>query len=369
MGRERIERIDCMTVALPLERPLWASGLRIDKREFFLIRAETGSGCVGYGFHKSRGLVLDRIVADNLAPIVQGMDPLASERIWNAMYNGTLLAGRTGAVMRAIGTLDIAIWDIRARLAGLPLHQLLGGFRERCPILLVTGYYEEEPLDLGPMIEDMQAHLAEGFRKFKIAGGMLEDDAELERVRTARQTLGPEPGLVVDVNWVWSDLKQALRNARRWEAFDLAWIEEPFPPGSTHLRKRFADASPVPLGIGDEQCGVPFFRDLMATQSADVIRVDTPVLGGITPTLRVIALAGAWGLPVSPHIYPEINIHLSAAFEHVEAVEAFSRRSALYQIDRFITPPLTYDRGHAIAPTVPGLGFTVDWEALREFAI
>ncbi|MBT8447734.1 MAG: mandelate racemase/muconate lactonizing enzyme family protein [Gammaproteobacteria bacterium] len=369
MSAERIERIDCMSLALPLERPLWASGLRIARREFFVVRVETASGCVGFGFHKSRGLILDRIVTDNLAPVVTGMNPLEVERIWSAMHQGTLLAGRTGAVMRAIGALDIAIWDIRAQLAGLPLHQLLGGYRETCPILLVTGYYEENPLDLGPMIKDMNAHLADGFEQFKIAGGMLGDEDEFERIRTARQTLGQGPGLVVDVNWVWHDLKRALRNARRWEQFDIGWIEEPFPPGSTHMRKRFADESPVPLGIGDEQCGVAFFRDLMASQSADVIRVDTPVLGGITPTLRVIAMASAYGLPVSPHIYPEINVHLAAAFGNVTAVEAFSRRSALYQIDRFITPPLEYAGGQAVAPAAPGLGFTMDWDAMRNFAV
>ena len=112
-----------------------------------------------------------------------------------------------------------------------------------------------------------------------------------------------------------------------------------------------------------------FFRDLIASDSVDVVRVDTPVLGGITPALRVIALADAAGLPVSPHIYPEINIHLAAAFANVVAVEMFSSRTELYQIDRFISAKLEISGGAAIAPSRPGLGFDLDWAALLRHAI
>jgi len=369
MTADTIERVECMTIALPLTRPLWASGLKITRREYFVVRVHTASGLTGVGFHKSRGLTLDRIVHDNLAPIVTGMDVWEIQRVWRAMYQGTLLAGRSGAVMRAIGTLDIALWDLRGRSAGLPLHRLLGGYRDHCPTILVTGYYEQDPSDLGPMAEDLRHHVEQGFSTFKIAGGMLSDTDELQRLEAARKALGEASGLIVDVNWVWHDLKRALRNARRWEAFDIEWIEEPFPPGSTQFRKRFARESPVRLGIGDEQCDVAFFRDLMTSESADVIRLDTPVLGGITPALRVIAMAEAFGLPVSPHIYPEINVHLAAAFENVIAVEMFSQTSGLYQIDQFIEPKLAIAAGQAPAPQGPGLGISLNWEAMQRHAI
>ena len=180
---------------------------------------------------------------------------------------------------------------------------------------------------------------------------MLDLAGDTRRIAEARRNVGDAADLAVDVNWVWSDLKEALRAARTWEPYRLRWIEEPFPPGSIRANRRFSRESLIPLAIGDEQSGVSFFRDLIASDSVDVIRVDTPVLGGITPALRVIALADAAGLPVSPHIYPEINIHLAAAFANVVAVEMFSSRTELYQIDRFISAKLEISRGAAIAPS------------------
>lgn len=364
MTPDRIEGVECLTVSLPLARPLWASGLRITHREYLAVRILTAAGRCGVAFHKSRGLHLNRIVERNLAPHLIGRDPWTVERLWYEMYQATLLSGRTGAVMRALGTLDIALWDLRAQMAGVPLHRLLGGFRDRCRVLLVSGYYEEDPNETAPMVEDLAHHARLGFDFFKIAAGMLDAGADGRRIAAAREAIGPAAELVVDVNWVWEDLKEALRTARRWEGHRLRWIEEPFPPGSTAKRRAFARRSPVALALGDEQSGVALFHDLIATRSVDVVRVDTPVLGGITPTLRVIAMADAAGLPVSPHIYPEINVHLAAAYRNVLAVETFSTRSDLYQIDRFITPGLDFDGGSVAAPKLPGLGFQLDWSAL-----
>lgn len=364
VSEDRVQSVEAITVSLPLRKPIWASGLRIAQRDFLVVRALTSSGRCGYGFHKSRGVALDRVVRENLAPLVVGKSPWEVERIWDEMHRATLFSGRTGAVMRALGTLDIALWDLRAQLAGVPLHRLLGGYRWECRTLLVTGYYEEDPHELGPLLEDIEYHAHRGVDFFKIAVGMLDLAGDTRRIAEARRVAGPAADLAVDVNWVWSELKQALRAARAWEPYHLRWIEEPFPPGSTRARRRFAHESPIPLAIGDEQSGVAFFRDLIDSDSVDVVRVDTPVLGGITPTLRVIALADAAGLPVSPHIYPEINIHLAAAFPNVVAVEMFSSRTELYQIDRFISSKLEIRGGVVMAPSEPGLGLDLDWASL-----
>ncbi len=369
LSEDRVQSVEAVTVSLPLAKTVWASGLRITQRDFLVVRVRTKSGRCGYGFHKSRGITLDRIVRDNLAPSVIGKSPWEVERIWDEMYRTTLFSGRTGAVMRALGTVDIALWDLRAQLAGAPLHRLLGGYRSECRILLVTGYYEEDPHELKPLLEDVEYHALQGIDFFKIAAGMLDLTGDTRRIAEARRVAGEAADLAVDVNWVWSDLKQALRAARLWEPYRLSWIEEPFPPGSTRARRRFAQESPIPLAIGDEQSGVAFFRDLIHNDSVDVVRVDTPVVGGITPTLRIIALADAAGLPVSPHIYPEINIHLAAAFPNVVAVEMFSSRTELYQIDRFISSKLELRGGAAIAPSQPGLGFDLDWESLLRHTI
>ena len=363
-----ISAVDCMTVRLPLEEPLWAAGLEITIRDFFIVRVTTRGGLSGYGFLKCRGVRLDAFVSEVLGPLILGEDPRRTEAIWHKMMHATFLPGRVGAVLRAIGCIDIALWDLKAQLANEPLYRLLGGANTEVKALVVAGYYGRNPDDTTQMAADLRSLRADGFSAFKIAGGMLSRARETPRIATARNAIGPDAELVVDVNWCWSDLKSALAAAREWAQFDLAWIEEPFPPGSTAKRQAFSRQSPIALGIGDEQGGVSFFRDLMAAGSADVIRLDTPVTGGITPSLRIIALAEAYGLPVSPHIYPEVNQHLALAFQTVGAVELFDPAGSLYQINRFITPGLQIKAGILYPPDAPGLGFSMDWPALTEFS-
>lgn len=369
MATDLIERVEAMTVSLPLQRPVWASGLRITLRDFLVVRVTLASGRMGYGFHKSRGVALDRIVTDNLAPLILGKDTWNVERLWQRMHEGTLLAGRTGAVLRTIGTVDIALWDLRAQLAGVPLHRLLGGYRDDCEALLVTGYYEEDPLDWEPMTRQLAAWRTEGGSFFKIAAGMLAPEVDEGRIAVARESIGPQAALAADVNGVWTDVKHALRAAKLWEKHRLRWIEDPFPTDQNAKRRQFTKRSPIAIAIGDEQGSAAYFMDLIATQALDVVRLDTPVVGGITPALRIMAIADASGLPVSPHLYPEINIHIAAAFRNVVAVETFGTRSDLYQIDKFIEPGLELRHGRMLAPQSPGLGFRLDWHELAKHSI
>jgi len=365
MTDDAIAAVDCMSVRLPLGRPLWAAGLEIVARDFFIVRVRTASGRAGYGFVKSRGVRLDAIVAENLAPLLIGRDPRRTEALWHAMMRATVLPGRAGAVLRAIGCVDIALWDLKAQLAGEPLFRLLGGAKDRARAMAVTGYYEREPDETGPMHESLAAMRASGFTMFKIAGGMLSAAREAPRLAAAREAIGTGAELVVDVNWCWTDLKAALATARDWAAFDLSWIEEPFAPGSNAQIRAMVAQSPVRIGVGDEQGGLAFFRDLMASESVDVVRLDTAVAGGITPALRIIALAEAHGLPVSPHLYHEINVHLATAFETVIAVELFPPGGELYQIDRFLRTETRVENGHLVPSGEPGLGFDPDWAALE----
>lgn len=365
MSEEAIAAVEGLTVRLPLGRPLWAAGLEIRARDFFVVRVRTRSGRAGHGFVKSRGVRLDAIVAETLAPLLLGRDPRRTEALWQAMMAATQLAGREGAVLRAIGCVDVALWDLKGQLCGEPLFRLLGGARERVRAMGVAGYYERDPDDTGPMRADLGALAAAGFTMFKIAGGMLPAARERPRLEAARAAIGPAAGLVVDVNWCWHDLKRALATARDWAAFDLAWIEEPFAPGASAQIRAFRAQSPVPVGIGDEQGGLAFFRDLMARESVDVVRLDTAVAGGITPALRILALAEAHGLPVSPHLYHEINLHLGCAFRSVVAVELFRPGGELYQIDRFLRSDARLAEGHLVPADAPGLGLDVDWAGLE----
>lgn len=364
-----IDKVEALTVRLALERPLWASGLRIAVRDFLIVRVILADGRCGYGFHQSRGVALDRIVRDNLAPLLVGQDPWDVERLWQRMHEATLLAGRTGAVLRTIGTVDIALWDLRAQLAGVPLHRLLGGYRTDCEALLVTGYYEEDPLDCSPMQRQLEAWRAEGCSFFKIAAGMLAPEADERRIAAARAAIGTNATLVADINGAWTEVKHALRAVRLWERYGLRWVEDPFPIDYTAQRRDFTRRSPVAVAVGDEQGTPGYFLDLVTTRALDVLRLDTPVVGGITPALRILGIAAAAGLPVSPHLYPEINVHLAAAFQNVLAVETFGPCSDLYQIDKFIHPGLELRHGRLLPPDAPGLGFRLDWDGLAMHSI
>jgi L-alanine-DL-glutamate epimerase-like enolase superfamily enzyme len=168
------------------------------------------------------------LIDDLLAPSLIGEDPSYTEGLWERLYQRTIHAGQRGILMRALSTLDIALWDIKGKELGAPVCRLLGGCRDRVPVLVVAGYYEEGK---GPeqLAREMRRYAERDFTLLKFVAGALGPEEDAARIRAVREAVGPRARLMLDIDWGWRQVKDALAAVKLWEPYRLELVEEPFP--------------------------------------------------------------------------------------------------------------------------------------------
>ncbi len=363
----RIKTVRAIALSIPLESPvILGGGLRIAEREYLLVALTTDTGLTGVGWSYTRGGDLAGAVRRNLQPLVEGENLLETERLWEKMYLATRFIGRSGLVMRALSAVDIALWDLKARAAGLPLSTLLGGYRTEVPVLMAGMYYTEgrRPEDDA---REAAGYAEQGFRTIKLMGGAASFDVDLARVRAVRQAVGPEVRVALDVNGAWREPKVAAGYARALADLDVAFIEEPIHTEYLPGLRTLCAASPVPVAAGEVESGRWAFRELV-TSGVDILRPDATVVGGISEWLKVHAMATAWGRQVIPHDFPYVHIHLAAGVAGVDAVEFVTTAGGISNFHTIVRDPLRPRGGVVAVPSGPGLGFTLDWAAVERYA-
>lgn len=347
-----ITEITATVVRKPLPRELRLGSFRVRERIYAVASVRTRSGLQGFGYGQTRGAPVAEIIDSLLAPALAGTDSSAIEARWRDCYRATIGVGRTGLVMRALSLIDIALWDIQAQRAGLPLHKLLGGVRDTVPVMFVAAYPSGHD-DIDETAEAAAGAAAAGHRLIKIA--RTPDPAVTREILTRLTDQLPAGArIVVDASWVWERPDQALAELRAWPAERIAWLEDPFPPEAATAYSRLRAASPLPVGAGDEVTD-PGFYDA-ASAVLDVLRLDVATIGGVTAAVRVIHGAERQALPVSTHICPEVSAHLAAAFPAVTCIETFDRSGNRYDPSHelFSGGPVIKG-GVAILPQDPGL--------------
>ena len=297
--------------------------------------------------------------------MLRGSDPLANERLWSLMWQPKLL-GRRGVEIRVLSMIDIALWDIKAKVSNLPLHQMLGSFVEAVPYYVAGGYYEEGK-DLAALADEMCGYVdgGAGGVKMKIGGVSVADD--LRRVEAVRAALGTDVKLMVDANGAY-DTATAVRMARALEPFDITWFEEPVEPDNYTGYAAVSQASSIPVAGGENEATRYGFRDLIAVGHPSVINPDAEILGGVTEYVKVAALAQSSGIAIAPHGRAELHAQLTCALPNGLMVEYYKDN-----VDPLATrliperPPI---RDGLIFPSQrPGIGIVVDEEAAVEFRV
>ena len=365
----KIESVRVALARVPLDRPTSFSTRTVLERHFCIVRVRSAEGVDGIGFcyAGSRGGDIVKVAVEQLlAPVLIGQDSLRSEGLWSQMYQEGLLQGRSGAVMRGISILDTAIWDLNARSAGLPLHDYLGCMnRERVIAYASGGYYLEgkTPADLG---SEMAGYVALGFKAVKMKTGRFSPADEEARVAAARDAIGPDVVLMLDVNNAWSDLPTALEYARRFEAYNPYWLEEPFLPDAIDLHARLAHLTSMTIATGEIEAGRWRFRELIDAGGAEILQADAAVCGGISEWRRIAAHAGSCGVTVSPHWFHDLHAPLVAATPNARYVEFFPDDQVL-NFRRLIDRQLEHKDGYLLLHQAPGLGFDFDERAVERY--
>ena len=297
-----------------------------------------------------------------------GHDPYRVEGLWQEMYQEAILQGRAGAVMRAISIIDIALWDRNARACGLPLHRYLGSYADdRVPAYASGGYYLDgkTPEMLG---EEMAGYVELGFKAVKMKVGRLDPIREEERIRAAREAIGPDILLMLDANNAWFDVPTALRFMDRYEPYDPYWIEEPFSPDDISSHSRLAQSTRVPVATGEIEVGRWRFKELLDKGGASILQTDAAVCGGISEFRRIAATAASYGVNMCPHWFHDLHVHLVASIPNGQYVEFFPDDKVL-NFSRLVDTQLQHEDGDLLLPTSPGLGFNFDEKMISKYTV
>jgi L-alanine-DL-glutamate epimerase-like enolase superfamily enzyme len=305
-----VASIRAETVVLPLPAPLRLGAMTIEAREYATVRVETESGLTGKAYCLTRNAPVAAMVDRLVAPYVVGGEAGAIRELWDGCIRANVTVARTGLARRALGLVDVALWDLAAQRAREPLFRRLGAEPPAVPVILVAAYpvADASPEELADAV---LAYARQGYRLLKVARSA--DSAFMRRwLQLVEAKLPASARLIVDVAYAWPDADTALRECAEWGTEELAWLEDPLVPEDVEGLTRLRREGPYPIAVGDELAEPLTVELLLAAEAVDVLRVDTVALGGVTPVLEVLDRAAAAGTPVSFHIFPELNVHLAA---------------------------------------------------------
>jgi len=367
----KIRAIESAVVSIPLQKPTAFATTVVTAREYVLVWIYTDKGPAGVGFtvggrYEGEGHLIRTAVERNLKHLLIGKDPFTVEQLWEQMFQTTILMGRRGAVLRAISALDIALWDIMGKAADRPLYQLLGGYRDDVPAYASGGYYREGK-GLDGLATEMERYMEMGFTAVKMKIGRLTPLEDAERVRVARETVGPKVQLAVDANNAYPDAMTAIRAARMIEKYDIWWLEEPVWPDNISAMAKISAALDMPVAAGEIEATRWGFRQLM--EAIDILQPDFTVAGGVTECIKIAHMAACFDVPIATHWMPNVNIHLVAAVPNGLTTEYFLLEEDVLNFDRIVKEPVQPVNGIIPVPQRPGHGVELDDQAIERYRV
>lgn len=361
---DRIAWVRLSSVYLPLDTPVSDAKVLTGRQRpmteiaflFAEIGAESGHEGFGFGYSKRAGGPGQYAHAREIAPDLIGEDPNDIARLWDKLVWAGASVGRSGLSTQAIAALDIALWDLKAKRAGLPLAKLLGSHRDSVRCYNTSGGFLHAPIE--QVLDNASAALERGIGGIKIKVGHPDARVDLARVTAVREHLGDGVPLMVDANQQW-DRPTAQRLGRALEPYGLVWIEEPLDAYDAAGHAALAASLDTPIATGEMLTSVGEHAELIRLGAADVIQPDAPRIGGVTPFLRLAALAEHNRLQLAPHFAMEIHVHLAAAYGLEPWVEHFEWLEPLFE------ERLEIRDGRMLVPSRPGLGVTPSEQAAR----
>lgn len=320
-------------------------------------------GVTGTGYSYTIGAGGSSIVAllrDHLLPLIVGREAERIESIWHdLLYSAHALA--VGPVLSlSLAAIDTALWDLRARRAGLAVSQLLGGAHESLPVYSTEGGWLH--LSAEELVRDAEAMQAKGFAGAKIKVGKPDSREDLERVTAVRSAVGDGFEIMVDANQGFR-IDEARRRATMLEGLDLGWLEEPLPADDVRGHARLAAVTSVPIAVGESLYSLAQFREYLQQGACSIVQVDVARIGGITPWMKVAHLAESFNVGVAPHFLMELHTQLACSVQNGMWVEYIP------QLDPITTNSLVLSEGRAYPSNQPGLGIDWDWVAIDQLSI
>lgn len=357
-----IKKTRVSVFTIPTDAPEADGTLSWNSTTLVLVEITAGDQTgVGYTYASEAAATL---IEKSLAKLVEGHDALSNTQIWKAMRHEVRNIGRPGIASMAISAVDNALWDLKAKLLGVPLAVVLGKCRERVAVYGSGGFTSYSIPQLQRQLGDWAAN-GIGMIKMKVGS---EPERDVERVRAAREAIGREVQLFVDANGAYSR-KQALAMAERFAKYDVRWFEEPVSSDDLEGLRLIRDRAPAGLEIAAGEYGFDeyYFRRMLQAGAVDVLQADATRSEGITGFMVAGAVAESFQIPFSAHTAPSIHLHPCCAlptFRHIEyfhdhvRIEQMFFEGAAVQADGFVTPDLSR----------PGIGLELKRKDAQRFA-
>ncbi len=370
---------------IPFEKQHVSDYGRLSNFDMTLVVITTENGLQGFGEAKaavgSSGECASIVscIENEIKPLLLGKDARNITRIWEHIYNGTRdhyalsrgrkfpILGRRGLTISALSGIDTALWDLKGKMLGVPVVDLLGGAcREEMPAYASGGWANEENIG-----EQLLSYVSKGFNGVKMRVGIMDNDVRtsIKRVWAARMALGENIKLMADAHGTFS-VPEAKQFCKGVEDCNLYWFEEPISPDNRHGTAEVRASTTIPIAAGESEYTAFDVRDLIEVRALDVVQPDSAIIGGITESMRVAHLAHAYQLELAPHCW-------GSAFSFMAGVNvAFAAPAATIIEFSLGGNPMMYDlvnekieavNGMIQVPKAPGLGLTPNWDFVKEF--
>ncbi|KFL25833.1 mandelate racemase [Devosia sp. 17-2-E-8] len=346
--KPKVKRVDAIQSFVSQETPI--------------VRITDADGAVGVGYSYTigtGGMSVMKLLELTLAPAIIGRDAYDIEKIWRDLLfltHATTVGAITAIAMAAI---DTALWDLKAKKLGLPLHILAGGAQKAIPLYTTEGGWLH--LEQSALVEDALRAKADGFAgaKLKVGRPIHED---VKRISAVREAVGPGFEIFTDANQAFA-VDEAIRRARAYEPLDIGWLEEPLPADDIEGHKRLVEHTSLPIAVGESLYSHLHFREYLERHACSIVQVDVGRIGGITPWLKVAHMAECFNIAVCPHFLMELHVSLCAAVPNARWVEYIP------QLDDLTSEGMTIRDGKAIPSDAPGLGIAWDFEAIDRMVV
>ena len=389
----RITDIRTIPLEVELHETVYDANYTMKNKPALLVQVFTDDGLIGIGEAAHFGGPMSstaHVIEQELKPYLVGKDPINTELLWDLMHKRAYKHGRGGIVIAAMSGIDIALWDLKGKVTGLPCWRLMGGYRKRVPAYATGGFYSESK-NLEALADEMQAYVDAGFRAVKMKVGRNSGvelsplraseecgiaevtlDEDIQRVALVRQTIGPDIKLCVDANGAW-DVATAVKMGQRMEPFDVYWYEEPVWPDDLIGSREVAQKVSIPVA-GYETCsyGLVDFQRYISLRAVHFVQPDVAWSGGLTECLKIAHIAQAANLPVAPHIHGSAvavaaGLHLLGAIRNGSMAETVFPAHPL--MTELVKEPLTIekDTGDIILSEKPGLGIELNLDVVERY--
>jgi len=358
-----IERLAVSAYTIPTDGPEADGTIAWDSTTIVIVEASAG-GVRGLGYsytHEAAAVLIER----TLAQLVHGLDAMDVPAAWDAMVRAIRNLGRPGIVSSAIAAVDVALWDLKARLLGVPMVELMGPARASIPVYGSGGFtsYSIERLQ-----EQLGRWVHDGIRSVKMKVG-THPEQDVTRVRASRQAIGPHASLFVDANGAYTR-KQALAFAEAFADLGVTWFEEPVSAEDLEGLRLMRDRAPAGMDIAAGEYGyeLSYFRRMLEAGAVDVLQADATRCEGFTGFLRAATLCEARALPFSAHTAPSLHAHPCCAVPRARNVEYFYDH---VRIEHMLFDGAMTAKDGALWPdrSRPGLGLELKRKDAERYAI